>query len=513
MVGGPGGRCDLVAAMGWFLCFVLVATMLWSIFDSDDPSSSNCYILPNQAEIMKKFFILCFALNFCFAKTDAQQVLSQAFAQNQVVLNLEVHVLENSQLKLVLKPIEKGKHQLTEQVAFVIGWQEVAFTNTAQAMLKAAWPDSALLKDSVEDYKALKVQFDGAYKQLKDKYELSKFKKLTDEGYGWTENQRNVFQEYHNKLILIQDTVSLLCVARWQKRCGRLAFIQPEARIKHTYPSAENQLEFFGRLLELTSDSLKNSYKLNSANAALVKRTLHNIDRKRAYMLHLIGDANVVSSFQNATANQLNAGFGILATRPGFSEFLGIITLAQGAEDSTKDYGQSILIPGVRRFSLLTSFRKYSMFKYNRYAFLRKVGIGLDVNITPYRWVKDSMNVKVVPFAVNVMFPYTWVQRVDEGNDFAISTDVGFAFRGIGGDITNAELLQYIGTDQRLYFGPVGGLTIKYNALRAQFHAPLLNWRTGRPQVQGLTNGQVYATIGIVASLSGEIKKVIRNND
>jgi hypothetical protein len=60
--------------------------------------------------------------------------------------------------------------------------------------------------------------------------------------------------------------------------------------------------------------------------------------------------------------------------------------------------------------------------------------------------------------------------------------------------------------------GPILGLNIKYNALRAQFHAPMF-FSKDQNRVKGLTNGQVFASIGILANLSGDIGKVIRGND
>jgi hypothetical protein len=261
----------------------------------------------------------------------------------------------------------------------------------------------------------------------------------------------------------------------------------------------------------------------NDLNDLLLKETLfkhelNRIDNQRHFNVHLIGDANVVSSFRdNSKSSNINAGFGLIANKAGFTEFIGVITVAQAYEDTTSDYGSSILVPGVRRFSLLTRYRTYSMFKYHKHDFISRIGFAVDVNVTPYKWIKDSQqSIKVIPIAINLMFPYTWVHQSKEGQDYAISTDIGLSLRSIAGAASNEQVKSYLGVNSlpsfRTYVGPVIGLNIKYNALRVQFHAPILI-SSNENRIQGLTNGQVYASIGIIANLTNDLSKVIKSNE
>lgn len=453
---------------------------------------------------MKNLFIALLCTLCSLSNALAQSLVSQEYAHNEVILRLEVHQenAESDRLKLILKPIESGTYTLTEQTGFVIGWNETTFNTKAKALLRAVWPEKLLDTADVSEYKTIDTLFNQAYKQLRAKYDLKLLEMLNERDYGLSDYEIIKYNSYKPKLEELQDSVGLYRSAirnvRWRK-IDSLGLTTLEGNAYH-------------QLMGMKKKELKKRAKSLIVEERLMRNTMRNIDHHRQFHMYLIGDANVVSSFQNATGNQLNAGFGILAKKTGYSEFIGIITLAQGAEDSTTNYGQSILIPGVRRFSLMTSFRSQSMFRYSRWHYARRLGIQLDINITPYRWIKDSLSVKVVPFAANVMFPYTWVYKIKDDKEFAISTDLGLAFRAIGGDVRTADLPVYIGTEQRFFFGPVGGITIKYHSLRAQFHAPLFNWlpNPNRTQIQGLTNGQVYATIGIIASISEDFGKVLR---
>jgi hypothetical protein len=111
------------------------------------------------------------------------------------------------------------------------------------------------------------------------------------------------------------------------------------------------------------------------------------------------------------------------------------------------------------------------------------------------------------------MLPYTWVHQSKEGQDYAISTDIGLSMRSIAGAATNEDVMRFLNVNSlprlRTYLGPVIGLNIKYNALRVQFHAPLLI-SSNENRIQGLTNGQVYASIGIIANLTNDLSKIIK---
>jgi hypothetical protein len=257
-------------------------------------------------------------------------------------------------------------------------------------------------------------------------------------------------------------------------------------------------------------------YTKNNFSEKFIKKNLRALDKKRQFNVSLIGDANFVASFNNSSTTQAMAGFGLMASKPEYEEFYGIITVAESIDEITSNWGQTVLIPGVSRFSLMTKWRMISIFPYSKCNFLTTIGLGLDINVSPYKWVKDiitqdstqtTIQANAVPASANLILPITFAKANKSGQNFSISTDMGFTFRYIGGDISKDNLNNFLGNTNRFYFGLIGGVDIRYNALRAQFHMPLI---FSKNNVDGLTNGQVYASIGILSNLSNDISKIVK---
>jgi hypothetical protein len=261
-------------------------------------------------------------------------------------------------------------------------------------------------------------------------------------------------------------------------------------------------------------DTVKRQLK---AEIDILKLSIKAISDYRKYQVSLIGNANAVSSFKTVDKSQLSAGFGILAYKPANAEFMGIITVAQVQDTvvgGVEDFGGSVLIPGVRRFSLLASYRMNSFDPISRHPFFRKLGFATSINVTPYNWVikkkdtqEDSLFTKAIPAAFDIMASYNWLTMYEEGKDICITTDIGFSLRHIAGGTTESERTQFLGTPKQFYAGLIAGLVIKYNGLRAQFYAPNLFGKT----VKGLTGGQVYASIGFIGSILNSPASVLRN--
>lgn len=264
-------------------------------------------------------------------------------------------------------------------------------------------------------------------------------------------------------------------------------------------------------------DNLSETYELFKFERKVLKREIKSLLSGRKPIVSFIGNANVVASYKTAETSQINAGFGIEVAVPKKSDFIGILTVAQTNDtiisSEINDFGQSILVPGVRRFSLLTSYRNYSMFPTSGSNLFKKIGIAFNANITPYRWslnkadgTPDSVTTRVVPVSADLIFPFTWVSLYEEDKDVAISTDIGLSFRYVGGNITPEQLNTFLHRDTRFYAGLLFGLNIKYNGLRAQFHGPIFFGK----QVDGLTSGQVYASIGFVSSILSNEKGILK---
>ncbi len=351
-----------------------------------------------------------------------------------------------------------------------------------------------------------------------DKYEEIEYgKKLY---YGLSEKEVELLLKKQDTLISLQQAIKRYRVksefnTKFEKNCFSKSL--EYAKIKSIHKTYLD--EFFEKNKEPDQKFVDTSevYELLRFERKLIKRDIKSLYAKRKPIVSFIGNANVVASYKLAEQTQINAGFGIEVMVPAKSDFIGILTVAQSNDtivsSEINDFGQSILVPGVRRFSLLTSYRNYSMFPRSGSRLFKKLGIAFNANVTPYRWslkkadgTPDSLTTRVVPVAADLIIPFTWVSIYEDDKDVAISTDFGLSFRYIGGNVTTEQLTTFIHRSSRFYAGVVFGLNIKYNGLRAQFHGPIF-WGD---QVDGLTRGQVYASIGFVSSILSNEKGILK---
>jgi hypothetical protein len=248
-----------------------------------------------------------------------------------------------------------------------------------------------------------------------------------------------------------------------------------------------------------------------------LNREIRDLKSYRQFQVSLIGNANVISSFKIANQSQINGGFGIIVSKPNHIEFLGVFTISQANDTissigkSSEDFGTSILIPGVRKFSLLTSFRQRQLWPTSYSNFWNKIGIAWNVNITPYNWAirktdnsSDSITAKLTPVAMDLMFPFNWVNIYKDGQDINVSTDFGFTARYLMGNIDADKRKVFLNNNPYFFYGGViAGINIKFNGLRFQFHAPLLFGS----HVDGLTGGQAYASMTFITTIVGSNPK------
>ncbi|WP_439504317.1 hypothetical protein [Sediminibacterium sp.] len=251
--------------------------------------------------------------------------------------------------------------------------------------------------------------------------------------------------------------------------------------------------------------------------AKVLKEEINVLSRKRKYEVSFIGNANVVTSFKVANQSQLGGGFGLMAYKPNRAEFIGVFTVSQANDTITSngttnnDFAQSVLIPGVRRFSLFTTFRLNSLWPLAYNNITNKIGFIWNVNVTPYNWLiknssnQDSIQAKALPISMDFMFPVHWVSIYEPGKDILISSDFGFTARYIAGDINTEKRAAFLGNNKAFYAGLIAGLSIKYNGFRFQFHAPIIFGK----QVPGLTNGQAYASISIITKIFNDVGNVL----
>lgn len=181
-----------------------------------------------------------------------------------------------------------------------------------------------------------------------------------------------------------------------------------------------------------------------------------------------------------------------------------------------------MLVPGVRKYSLLTSYRNYSLWPFSVSRAKQKLGFGWNVNVTPMNWelsslksdktnpdgspiiVKDSiLTTQVIPFATDLFLSFNWLTSKSTnraiGKEFRVSTDFGFTFRQLFGDLSQKDqwIEQFLGVKRRFFPGILLGINIAIDNLQIFFNGPILLG----DKVEGLSYGQTIANIGIRGKL------------
>lgn len=394
------------------------------------------------------------------------------------------------------------------------------------------------LSDNKSDLEIILIQ---KYEEIQSSIQTSQVEFGKDEYYGLTNDEINSLlekQEAYRKLRRDYFTIKKaqknlpkrLIKTKFQQEYLRQNLIQESETNKDIVQFDTDMSKKYSDSLDLyrrkyfelakVDDSYDSLIKDKFIKLKILKTEIRALNRNRKYTASLIGNANVVSSFKTVSGTQLSAGFGILARKPSKAEFIGILTVAQTSDtisgSGAGDFGPSILVPGVRRFSLLLSYRQNSIFPLSSSFFFQRIGFAFNANVTPYRWVipktagGDSIATKILPTSFDLMVPYNWLSIYEDGKDISISTDVGLSLRWLFGDATTKNRKAFIGNAADAYFGLIGGLSIRYNGLRAQFHVPILFNKT---KVEGLTGGQVIASIGFVGSILNDVSTVLKKKN
>lgn len=337
------------------------------------------------------------------------------------------------------------------------------------------------------------------FENIQQKIKFSEIKFGVDYYYGLTEDEKKSLSSKMTALLNFQEQQHIL--EKIKMKDSRISIIPFLSRF-----NAKNHLT--------KNDTCYKDYKKNIDK---LKEEINVLARKRKYDVSFIGNANVVTSFKVANQSQLGGGFGLMAHKPNRAEFIGVFTVSQandtiiGVGSTNSDFAQSVLIPGVRRFSLFTTYRLNSLWPLGYSYFANKIGLLWNVNVTPYNWQikninnQDSIQAKALPVSMDIMFPFHWVSIYEPGKDILISSDFGFTARYIAGDINPDKRTSFLGNNKAFYGGLIAGLSIKYNGFRFQFHAPIIFGK----QVQGLTNGQAYASISIITKIFNDVSNVL----
>jgi len=461
---------------------------------------------------MKNLFILlicCLSLNKSFAQSItkdfvvADSIYRLVFTKTNTV-EIKVKKIESSDTAFLIQVLNPNNGGIIDSTLFRITVTTLLFKINRDTIKKKGELDSLLH----QIYRSIVTSIN--YNEID--YGVNYYEGLTD----------NEKLELQQSIVLMSEKQKLKFQlnkqAKYHYEKKGFQFLKSKISIK-----IDSIRTVYNNSLDSNSNkSIKTIIKLNEEIDSLgaeVKILL----RKRDYHVSFIGNANAVTSFKIANQSQLGASIGVLAAKPGSVEFMGLLTISQSNDTISTimghtnfDFGQSILIPGVRRFSLLTTYRSMQMFPNSYNNFCSKIGFMWNTNITPYNWQKSAItigtnttniiNAKVVPISMDFMFPFHWVQIYKPGKEIFIATDIGLTARYIAGDVNAATLKEFLGIDKHFYAGITGGFSMRYNGLRLQFHIPIIFGE----RVEGLTHGQPVGSISFVASIFEDVANLLK---
>lgn len=333
--------------------------------------------------------------------------------------------------------------------------------------------------------------------------------------WGMSNKDFNDYEVKRNQVADMKDTIIKLIYSR-----PKMCFIFKKKDRKELMTNERNNWIKNGR-------PKKSAYR---AQLRTLNRDSKNILREKSKpSIFLSGSA---ISFLNKSLNNDSiksnvTSLGIHAAKANLFDFDADITFSQ-SDDIIKSadrnvFGSSILIPGIRKFSLLTNYRKYHLFNRAARPFFTNIGGSLSINATQVQWlyngndstlINKNQPVRVIPLAVDFGLTYDWItiakdrSNVNEG--VRISTDVGICSRTILGNLGQSKILleKFLGSPRVVYIGLYAGFNVKIQRITMFFNGVILpNYGIsfngkglGRP-VPGLTGGQLVSNLGFRADI------------
>src|ERR1043166_3450057 len=207
-----------------------------------------------------------------------------------------------------------------------------------------------------------------------------------------------------------------------------------------------------------------------------------------------------------STATAGSIGVSIVDSETQFSTQISVAT----ANDTLHDgFGASVLAPasGGRLAAGLADYR--------RRHFWKGWGLHAYASASSARWLtlnpqdaKESIAVGAAGLGAS-LFRTIINQAVSDNNEVAILLDLGIAYRGLFGDIANADFnavkLRTLGTIAEHFVGTEIGLTIQVNDVRAGME--FYYFHTHAP---GLRDGQLVAGFSLQGGLFSWLTKWVR---
>jgi len=229
------------------------------------------------------------------------------------------------------------------------------------------------------------------------------------------------------------------------------------------------------------------------------------------------GVTNYSGSTKGLNGNGATAALGAGISLKNGKRLTLMYTVAETRDTITSqeisDFGQTILVPGLRKFSILINWRDLHSSCLERLFKTTGVGVGVFVNMSPMIWKRytaSSVNstaldslpkvVNVSPITMEAYLSYTMVENSEASNPYRLTFDLGLSSRFLGGDqLSDTEHDMFLGTTQDWFPGLVLGIDFHFGGTQLYSYMTLLD--PDKAGVNGLTGLQLHGGLSLSASL------------
>ncbi len=234
------------------------------------------------------------------------------------------------------------------------------------------------------------------------------------------------------------------------------------------------------------------------------------------------GMANYTTSTKGITGSGAAAGFGVIVNWPSGKRInvMGTVTQTRDTIESVDvvDFAQTILVPGIRRFSIMALYRDLYALKQRSDG--SGWGWGVFVNATPVNWKtfryssvgsekRDSVATisSVNPITLELFLSNTLIYQANGRNTTRITLDMGVTAKYLGDNsMSAADHKLYLGSTQDLFAGPLLGIDLRVADSHVYFYGTyLIQGKQGG--VPGLTGPQLQAGLSLSATIADLTKK------
>lgn len=235
------------------------------------------------------------------------------------------------------------------------------------------------------------------------------------------------------------------------------------------------------------------------------------------WRLNATGMSNYTTSVKGVNGAGSSAGFGVAVDWKSGRRINVMGTVTQSRDTITSidvaDFSQTVLVPGIRRFSILAIYRE--LYAISRSKNGSGKGWGVFVNATPVNWKtfsdtsstgteRDTISVvrAVTPFTFEVFASSTLLFDRSSANSARITFDYGISLKYLGTNgMSSKDQRLFMGTTQDFFAGPMCGIDIRIADSHMYFYGTYL-FQGDKGSIPGLTGPQLHAGISLTATIA-----------